>query len=48
MDAAQRELSDQIDFATQRLLDDARTTCRGGPAGPVTAARMDPGMCSHT
>jgi maleylpyruvate isomerase len=25
MDAAQRELSDQIDFATQRLLDDART-----------------------
>src|SRR5487761_801865 len=25
MDAAQRELSDQVDVATQRLLDDART-----------------------
>ena len=41
MDAAQRELNDQIDFATQRLLDDARTIpeaglrahhcCRDGP-----------------
>ena len=30
MDAAQRELSDQVDDATQRLLDDARTLSEAG------------------
>src|SRR5580692_4223365 len=34
MDAAQHELSDQIDFATQRLLDDARTIPEAGLRAP--------------
>jgi maleylpyruvate isomerase len=34
MDAAQRELSDQIDFATQRLLDDARTIAEADLRAP--------------
>jgi maleylpyruvate isomerase len=39
MDAAQRELSDQIDFATQRLLDDARTI----PEADLRAPSLLPG-----
>ena len=39
MDAAQRELNDQIDFATQRLLDDARTI----PEGDLRAPSLLPG-----
>ncbi len=34
MDAAQRELNDQIDHATQRLLDDARTIPEAGLRAP--------------
>jgi maleylpyruvate isomerase len=39
MDAAQRELSDQIDHATQRLLDDARTI----PEDELRAPSLLPG-----
>jgi len=39
MDAAQRELNDQIDQATQRLLDDARTL----PEGDLRAPSLLPG-----
>lgn len=39
MDAAQRELSDQIDQATQRLLDDARVI----PEGDLRAPSLLPG-----
>ena len=39
MDAAQRELSDQIDQATQRLLDDARVI----PEGELRAPSLLPG-----
>jgi len=39
MDAAQRELNDQIDQATQRLLDDARTI----PEGDLRAPSLLPG-----
>jgi maleylpyruvate isomerase len=39
VDAAQRELSDQIDLATQRLLDDARTI----PEGELRAPSLLPG-----
>jgi maleylpyruvate isomerase len=39
MDAAQRELSGQIDFATQRLLDDARTI----PEADLRAPSLLPG-----
>jgi maleylpyruvate isomerase len=39
MDAAQRELSDQIDYATQRLLDDARTI----PEAELRAPSLLPG-----
>jgi maleylpyruvate isomerase len=39
MDAARRELSDQIDFATQRLLDDARTL----PEADLRAPSLLPG-----
>jgi len=43
MDIAQRELSDRIDQATQCLLDQARVITEAGPAGAVTAARVDAG-----
>jgi uncharacterized protein (TIGR03083 family) len=39
MDAAQRELSDQIDYATQRLLDDARSI----PEADLRAPSLLPG-----
>ena len=39
MDAARRELSDQIDLATQRLLDDARTV----PEADLRAPSLLPG-----
>jgi maleylpyruvate isomerase len=39
MDAAQRELNDQIDYATQRLLDDARTI----PEADLRAPSLLPG-----
>jgi maleylpyruvate isomerase len=39
MDAAQRELNDQIDFATQRLLDDARTIAEADLRAPSLLPR---------